>query len=155
MSPTIKRAALSGTARNSAWCVPPLETSQKYTRRVAHPVGDHRALPQFEVEAGLDQLLRHLKELLGQGHQFIRRQTAMTFVHRLGQRIGNSRTNPGGFLNAEIHGDCVGSLEPDATDIAGEPLGIFRHHLDGIGTVGLEDPHCPCATDAVAMQEDP
>jgi hypothetical protein len=79
----------------------------------------------------------------------------MTFVHRFGQRIGNTRTNPdhGGFLDAELHRDCVGSLETNATNIPGEPVRVLRHDLDRVGAV-FEDPHCPCRTDAVAVQED-
>src|SRR6516162_1037088 len=32
--------------------------------------------------------------------------------------------------------------------------GVIRHDLDGIGAIGLEDPHCPSGADAVAVQED-
>ena len=80
----------------------------------------------------------------------------MTLVHRLGERVGNPGANPdhGGFLDAELHGDRVGSLETNATNVAGEPVRVLRHDLDGVGAVGLEDPHCPGRADAVAVQED-
>jgi high-affinity iron transporter len=48
---------------------------------------------------------------------------------------------------------CVGSLKANATNIAGQFDTGFRHHLDGVGAVGLEDPHCPCGADAVAVSE--
>ena len=35
-------------------------------RRVADRVGDHRALGQFEIERGANQLLRHLQQFFGQ-----------------------------------------------------------------------------------------
>jgi hypothetical protein len=58
----------------------------------------------------------------------------MAFTHRFGQRIGNARANPdhGGFLDADLHGYCVGSLEANATNIAGEPVRVLRHDLDGV-----------------------
>ena len=104
-----------------------MQTGQKYARRFANPVGDHRALLQLELERSPDQLLRHLEQLFGQRHQLVRRQTAMAFVHRLGQRIGNPGANPdhGGFLDAELHRDSVGSLETNATNIAGEPVRVL------------------------------
>src|SRR6516162_3536275 len=32
--------------------------------------------------------------------------------------------------------------------------GVIRHDLNGIGAIGLEDPHCPSGADGVAVQED-
>ena len=80
----------------------------------------------------------------------------MALVHRLGERVGNPGANPnhGSLLDAKFRSDSVGSLETNAANIAGEPVRVFRHDLDGVGAVGLEDPHCPGRTDAVAVQED-
>ena len=79
----------------------------------------------------------------------------MALIHGLGQRIGNPRANPDrcGFLDTELHGDGVGGLEADATDIARQSIRILGHDLDGVGTVGLEDPNRPRGADTVAMQE--
>ncbi len=79
----------------------------------------------------------------------------MAFVHRLGQRIGDASTHPdhGRLFDAELHGDGVGRLEADAADVAGQPVGVFRHDLDGVGAIGLVDAHCPRRADAVAVQE--
>jgi len=51
----------------------------------------------------------------------------MTLVHRLGQRVGNPGTNPdhGRFLDAKFRSDSVGSLETNATNIAGEPVRVL------------------------------
>ena len=97
----------------------PMQTSQEYAGCFANPVGDHRALLQLKLKRGPDQLLWHLEQLLGQRHQLIRRQAAMTLVHRVGQRIGNPGANPDHrrLLDIELHGDGIGSLEADAPDI--------------------------------------
>src|SRR6516165_10719565 len=80
----------------------------------------------------------------------------MTLVHRLGQRVGNPRTDSdrGGLVDAKLHGDCVGSLKPNAADIARKPVWVRRHHLDGVRAIGLEDPHRSRRADAVAVQKD-
>ena len=80
----------------------------------------------------------------------------MTAVHRFGQRVGNAGSDPDhrGLLDAEFHGDGVGCLEADATDVAREPVRVLRHDLHGVGTIGLVDPHGARRADAVAVQED-
>ena len=79
----------------------------------------------------------------------------MPLVHGLGQRIGNPSANPDHrrFLDTELHGDGVGGLEADAPDIARQPIRVLGHDLDGVGTIGLENPHCPRRADTVAVQE--
>src|SRR6266496_5240437 len=102
------------------------------------------------------QLLRDLKKFFGQRHEIVGRQPAMALVHRLGQRIGDAGAHPdhGGLVDAELHRDSIGGLEPDATDVAGQTIGILRHDLDGIAAVGLVDAHRPRGADPVAVQED-
>ena len=80
----------------------------------------------------------------------------MALVHRLGQRVGDAGAHPDHrrLLDAELHRDCVGGLEADAADVAGQPIGVLGHDLDGVGAVGLEDAHRPRGADAVAVQED-
>jgi hypothetical protein len=132
-----------------------METSEEDARDVAEAVGNHRAVGYFEIERPADQVLRHIEELLGQGHQVGGGQAAMAFVHRFGQRIGDASTHPdhGRLFDAELHGDGVCRLEADAADVAGQPVGVFRHDLDGVGAVGPVDAHCPRRADPVAMQE--
>ena len=64
------------------------------TQRHSDLVGDHGTLLQLKIKRSTDQLLRHLEQLLGQRDQLFRRQTAVPLVHRLCQRIGNSRAHP-------------------------------------------------------------
>jgi hypothetical protein len=144
----VNRSAMVRSAR----CRPARNTQGVF----AYPVGDHRALLQLEVERSADQLLRHFEQLLGQRYQLVRRQTAMALVHCFGQGVGNPRTNPDHrrLFDAELHGDRVDGLETNATNIAREPVRVLGHHLDGIGAIGLEDPHRSRGADTVAVQKD-
>jgi hypothetical protein len=54
------------------------------------------------------------------------------------------------FFHAKLHRDGVGGLEADATDVTGQPVGVFRHDLDGIGAVGLVDTDRPGRADPMA-----
>ena len=80
----------------------------------------------------------------------------MAVAHRLGERIGDPRAHPdhGGLLDPELFRDHVGGAEPDAADIARQPVRVFAHDLDRIGAVGLEDAHRSRRADAMLMQED-
>ena len=80
----------------------------------------------------------------------------MPFVHRLRKGVRDTGLEPdrSGLRDAEPHRNRVGGLEADAPDVAGEPVRVRRHHLDGVGPVGLEDPHRQRRPDAVAVQED-
>jgi hypothetical protein len=46
-----------------------------------------------------------------------------------------------------------GSLEADTANIARQAVGVLRHDLNGVGAVGLENPHRPRRADTVAVQE--
>ena len=140
----------SATARSA-----PVQAGQEHAVGFADPVGDHRALLQLEIERGADQVRRDLEQALRQRNQLGDRQAAMSLVHRLGERIGNPGAHPhhGGLLDAELHRDGVGGLEPDAADVARQPIGVLGHDLDGVGAVGLEDAHRPRRADTVAVQE--
>ena len=80
----------------------------------------------------------------------------MAIVHGFGQSVGDAGSDPdhGRFLDAELHGDSIGGLEPDPTDVASQPVWVLGHYLNGIGSVGFVDAHRPCRADAVAVQED-
>src|ERR1022692_3019303 len=77
-------------------------------------------------------------------------------VHGFRQRIGDTSADPyhGGLFDAELHGNGVGGFEANAADIPRKAIGILGHDLDGVGTIGLEDPYRPRRADAVAVQED-
>jgi hypothetical protein len=110
---------------------------------------------QLDIERSADKVLWDFKQPFRQGNQLGDRQAAVAFVHRLGQCIGNPGPHPrhGGLLDAELHRNGVGGLEPDAADVAGEPVRVFGHDLDGVGAVGLEDAHRARRADSMAVQE--
>ena len=134
----------------------PIEAAEEDAGRLADRFGDDRSFGQFEIERGLNQLLRDLQQLDGERHQFLGGQAAMALVHRFGQRIGDAGANPDHrrLLDAELHGDRVGGLEADAADVARQPVRVLGHDLDGIRAVGLEDAHRAGRADAMAVQED-
>src|SRR5262249_35313476 len=80
----------------------------------------------------------------------------MALIHPFGQRIGNPRTNPDhrSLFDAELHGNRVGGLETNATNIAREPAPGLRHNLDGTGATGVKDPHRSRGAVALAVQKD-
>jgi hypothetical protein len=81
------------------------------------------------------------EQFLGERDQLIRRQSAMTLVHRLGQRVGYSsaQSDHGGLFDAELHCDSVGALETNPSDVSGKPIGVLGHDLHGVSAVSLED----------------
>ena len=134
----------------------PVEARQERAGGVADLVGDHGALGSFELEGRQDQFLRRFEQFFGERDQLIRRQSAMTLVHRLGQRVRYPGAQPdhGGLFDAELHRDRVGALETDASDVPGKPIGVLGHDLHGVRAVGLEDANRPGGSDPVAVKED-
>ena len=134
----------------------PVEARQEGAGGVADLVGDHGAVGSFELEGRQDQLLRRFEQFFGERDQLIRRQPAMTLVHRLGQRVRNpgAQSDHGGLFDAEPHRDRVGALETNASDIPGKPIGVLGHDLHGVRAIGLEDANRPGGADPVAVQED-
>src|SRR4051794_12042290 len=59
-----------------------------------------------------------------------------------------------GAVDAETLGELVGGVEADAPDIAGQPVGVVAHQVDGLLAVLLVDAHGPRGADAVRLQED-
>jgi hypothetical protein len=45
-------------------------------------------------------------------------------------------------------------LKPMPANVPGQPVGVIGHDLNGIGAIGLKNPHCPGGADPVAVQED-
>lgn len=45
--------------------------------------------------------------------------------------------------HAHLHGDGVGGPISDACDVAGEPIRILGHDLNGVMAIGLEDADRP------------
>ena len=138
-----KHALLKGpeTIRDGSFC--PIQPGQEDAAAAVDLVRHDLAGLQLQVQRCLNERRRDLQQLLGHGHQFIEGQPAVAIVHGLGQREADAGARPdhGGLLDAQPGRDGVGRLEADAADVAGEPVGVLREHLDGVGAVGLEDAH--------------
>src|SRR6266487_1747083 len=75
---------------------------------------------QGSLPGRADQLRRDLQKLYGQRHEIVDGQPAMALIHCLRKRIRDAGPHPdhGGLLNAELHRDGVGGLEPDVRLLA-------------------------------------
>ena len=133
----------------------PVQAGEEDARRIADPIGDDAARGQLLVDRRPDEILGRFQKPHRQRQQLLCRQAAMPIVHGLGQRMADACTDPdhGRLVDAEPHRDGVGGLEADAADVAGQPIGILRHHLHRVGAVGLEDAHRARGPDPVAVQE--
>jgi hypothetical protein len=80
----------------------------------------------------------------------------MPVFHGFCQGIRDAGADPdhGGLLDAKLHGDGVGGLEANASNVARQAVRVFRHDLHGVGTVNLINAHRPRRANAVAVQED-
>jgi hypothetical protein len=98
-----------------------VETGEEDAASVVEIIGNDGAVLKFEADSRLDQLRRHLEQLLREGNELVRWQAAMSVVHRLGERVGDAGTdaNERGFLDAELGRDLVGGAEADTSNVAG------------------------------------
>ena len=119
-------------------------------------IGDHLPGIELKPQGVEDNRVRDFQELDRERQQFVARQAAMTFVKSFGQGKGDPGPRPdhGRLFDAEFHREGIGRLKADAPDVAGEPVGIFRNHLDRIGAIRLVNPHRARCADPMGMQED-
>jgi hypothetical protein len=132
-----------------------VQANQKNAFCVAGTVGNNGIVRKLELKSGANKVLCYLEQGFREWHELIPRQAAMTLIHRLCERVGDAGADPdhGRLLDAELHRDGIGDLEPDASDVAGQPVWVLRHHLNRIGAVGLEDAHCTRRPNPVAVQK--
>ena len=123
--------------------------------RLSDPVRDHGLVVKLEIERRGDEFLRNLEQGRSARQEVTVWKSAVALVHRLAEREGDPGTDPHHrrLLEPQAHRDRVRGLEPDAAHVAGEPVGVLRHHLHRIDAVGLEDPHRARGAHAVAVQE--
>src|ERR1700737_4565188 len=57
------------------------------------------------------------------------------------------------MCDTDLLGDGIGRQEPDATNVPGQPVWIFRDDSDGVLAIGLENPHGAGRRNAIAMQK--
>jgi len=78
-------------------------------------VGNDGTTLEFEVRRRLHQFGRHFEQLFGEGNELFDRKTAMPFIHRLGERIGDPGADADQrcLLDAELGRDLIGRSEAD------------------------------------------
>ncbi len=67
-------------------------------------VGNDSTVLELKAQRRFDELGRHFEQLFGEGNELFDRKTAMPFVHRLGERVGDAGTHADqrGLLDAEL-----------------------------------------------------
>ena len=120
-----------------------VEPGQEQAGAALGRVADDGTIGQLQRDRCIHHRDGDLQQRGGALAQLVRRQAAMALVHGFGQSVADP--GPGAdhrrLLDPEPHRDLIGTLEADAPDVAGQAVGVLRDDLDGIGTVGLEDPH--------------
>jgi hypothetical protein len=111
----------------------PVQPGEEHAAPALEIIGDDRAVLKLEAKGSVNELCRNLKQFARQGQQLVVRQTAVAVVHRFGERKGDAGTyaDQRGLLDAELGRDLVGGAEADATDVAGQAVGVLRDQLDG------------------------
>ena len=132
------RAAGGGRAPPAARRWPPRRDAGPGGRRsgALDRVGHDLARRERVVERGRDEIRRRVQELARPAPRgVLGRQPAMALVHRLGQRIRiPARRRIGAVcVDAERWRRSGRRSEADAADVAGEPLGVLRDDLHGVG----------------------
>ena len=132
-----------------------VEAGQKNAIGLGYLVSHDDAFAKLQVQGRLNQLLGDFEQFSRERQQLVDWQPAVAFIHGFGEGVGNSRAHADHrrLLDAEFHGDGVRRLEADPANISGEAIGVLRHHLHGVGAIGLEDPDSPRGADAVTVKE--
>src|SRR5262245_42428687 len=156
ISPTIKSAALSGTAFMSA-CISmtsTMEVSSTTNRSQSSGLTSLRLKPPPLGSTSSSRWMVLASKPVASVMRLAARPVG-PLIHGLGQRIGypGADAHQGGLLDAELHRHGIGRLETDAADIARQAIRVLGHDLDGVRAVGLADAHRPRRADAVAVQE--
>src|SRR5271166_2434938 len=118
-------------------------------------VGNDGTILELKTQCCLDQFGWYFEQLFGERNEFFDRKTAMPFVHRLRERVGDpgAHADQRRLLDTELGCDLIGGAETDAADVAGQAIGVLRDELHRVGAVGLVDTHRARRADAVAVQE--
>ena len=133
----------------------PIEAGQEHAAAAFQLVGHDVPGLQLQPQCRCDQVIGNFQQFGGQHRQLLHRQTAMTLVHRLGQRVTDAGTNPGQsrLLDPDLGRDLIRGAEPDPADVPGQTVGVLADHPHGVVPIGLVDSHGPRRTNAVGVQE--
>jgi hypothetical protein len=117
----------------------PVEAGEENAAAALKVIGDYGATFELEAQRRFDELCRGFEQGLSERDELFGRETAMPFVHLLGERVGDAgaHADQRGLLDAELGRDLIGGAEADPADVAGQPVRVLRDELDGVGAVGL------------------
>ena len=133
-----------------------IEAAQKNAGFRADRIGDDLIMGELMIQRRSYDRLVDFEEFGRELDEGLDRKSAMALVGRLLQRERDPGPNALRRLlrHAHLHGDRVSRPKSDAFYVAGKPIGILGHHLNGVMAIGLEDAHRPRRADAVGVQED-
>ena len=116
-----------------------------------HPVGG-----MLVVEGAAVQVAVHVEQLVHLCQQVVGRQAGMAAAAAFPQGVVKAGAQALWVFGAEaqLAGDGIGRLEPDAVQVGAQPVRVFAHDADGVGFVFLIDGVRPFRADAGFVQED-
>ena len=122
-----------------------MQDGQEDARFAVYRVGDDVGAAQFVIEGVFNELTRRLEQGRRALEQFCARQPAVPVVEGARQGIADPGPQANGrrLLDPELRRDPIGADEPDATDVAREPVRVLLEQRDRVGPVDLEDPDRP------------
>ena len=111
-----------------------VKPAQENACLAADRVADNLGPGELVIERRPHKRFVDVEELGGEGDEIVDRKPAMTVVGRLLEGEGHTGAQPLRRLtgHAHFHGHCVGRPKADASDVAGEPIRILGHHLNGV-----------------------
>ena len=132
-----------------------VKPAQENARLAADRVADDLGARELVIERRPHKRFVDVEELGGEGDEIVDRKPAVTVVGRLLEGEGHTGAQPLRRFagHAHFHGHRVGRAKADASDIAGEPIRILGHHLNGVVAIGLEDAHRARRSNTMGMQK--
>ena len=108
-----------------------------------------------EIERRHHERFVDVEQLGGEGDETVDRKPAMAIDRRLLQGEGHTGAQPlrGFASHAHFQGHGVGRPKANASDVAGKPIRILGHHLNGVMAIGFEDAHRARRSNTMGMQK--
>ena len=133
----------------------PVQAGEEHAATTFQQVGHDIAGLQLQRQCRCDQAVGDLQQRGRQGRQLLHRQTAMTLIHGLSERVADPGTDPDQrrLLDPDLGCDLVGGTEPDPTDVPRQTVRVLTDHPHGIVAIGLVDPHGSRGANPVGVQE--
>ena len=113
--------------------------------------GFGQIVTDLEAKGLLDEIPRSLEELPREHQQLLFGQTAVAIRESFSQHVAEAGAQPHrrGLRHPELPGQAIRNDEPDAANVAGQPVGILADLLHRLRTVGAVDANGPSGPDTV------